>query len=179
MAEEKFTIKTPAGQTVARELYVVYGNSGTYEAPKWHPIGKRVEDSSAENDFSEESKQDILGGTYGTMKKPIISQDFDPCEIDPEDEYQAKLIQLLVVEQNVQALANQDLLRVHLYLTDESGNAFAERYPSSMVLPNGPGGEGGGSLTMPTSITFGGVRETGSAKVTAEGVTFTKAAGEE
>lgn len=178
MAEKKFTIKLPAGQTVARKLYVVYGNTGTYEEPKWHPVGKRVEDSSAENDFNEETKQDILGNAYGTARTPVITQEFDPCEIDPGDEYQAKLVQLMIVEQNVQALANQDLLRVHLYLTDEEGNAFAERYPASMVLPNGPGGEGGGDLTMPVNVTFGGARETGTAKAASGSVTFTKDAGE-
>lgn len=171
--EKKFTISTPAGETVDRKLYVVYGNTGTYEEPKWHPIGKRVEDSSAENDFSDETVQDVLGGVYGTMKAPIITQEFDPCPIDSGDEYQAMLVKLLVIDQDVRKLANQDLLRVHLYLQDEQGNAFAERYPSSMVKPNGPGGEGGGNLTLPTSITFGGVREKGTAKVTAEGVVFT------
>lgn len=173
MADE-YTLKGTEGQTIDRQLYVVYGNVGEYGEPDWHPIGKRVEDSSAENDYSTETTQDILGGTYGTMKKPVITQDFDPCPIDPGDKYQAKLIQLAVVEQNVQALANQDLLRVHLYLQNEGGDAFAERFPSSMVEVNGPGGEGGGNLTLPTSITFGGIRETGTAKVTDGKVTFTK-----
>lgn len=168
-----FTIKTPAGETIDRKLYVVYGNSGTYDDPKWHPIGKRVEDSSADNDFGDETKQDILGNTHGTMKTPTITQSFDPCEIDSGDEYQAKLVQLAVIDQDVKALANQDLLRVHLYLEDEEGNAFAERYPSSMVKPTSLGGEGGGALTMPVEITFGGQREKGSAKVTRDGVTFT------
>lgn len=170
MAEEKYKVRTPAGQTVDRHLYLVLGNTGTYDAPKWHPIGKRVEDSGAEVDYSDETIQDVLGGVYGTMKKPVITQDFDPCPIDAGDEYQQKLIQLAVIDQDVQALANQDLLRVHLYLTDDSGNAFAERFPSSMVKPNGPAGEGGGNLTMPVSITFGGVREKGHVSVSdAEG----------
>lgn len=174
MDEKEYSVRTVEGQTVARQLYVVYGNCGEYAEPDWHPIGKRVEDSSAELDYSDESSQDILGNTFGTMKKPIITQDFDPCPIDAGDKYQQKLLQLAIVKQDVQALANQDLLRVHLYLTDEEGNAFAERFPASMVKPNGPGGEGGGNLTMPTSITFGGTRETGSAKVEGGKVTFTK-----
>ena len=170
----KFTINTPAGQTVDRKLYLVYGNTGTYADPKWHVIGKRVEDSSAENDWSDESKTDILGDTYNTMKAPITTQSFDPCEIDSGDEYQAKLIQLAVIDRDAHALANQDLLRVHLYLTDEQGNAFAERYPSSMVKPTSLGGEGGGSLTMPVDVTFGGRREVGTATATGSGVVFTK-----
>lgn len=169
----KYTINTPAGQTVERKLYLVYGNTGSYEAPEWHVIGKRVEDSSAENDWSEETKTDILGDTYGIMKAPITTQSFEPCEIDAGDKYQAKLVQLAVVDRDAQALANQDLLRVHLYLTDKDGNAFAERFPSSMVKPTGLGGEGGGSLTMPVEITFGGTREKGSAKVENKVVTFT------
>lgn len=176
-----YRFNTPAGQTVERKLYLCCGNSGTAEAPKWGKLGKRVEDSSAEMDWSEESKQDILGGTYTTMKTPVISQTFDPCELDPGDEYQQHVWQLAVVEQNASALCSQDLLRIHLYAVDESGAAFAERYPSSMVKPSGLGGEGGGALTMPIDVTFGGTREVGTASVAADGtITFTPkvAAGE-
>ena len=169
-----YRFNTPAGQTVERKLYLCCGNSGTAEAPKWGKLGKRVEDSSAEMDWSEESKQDILGGTYTTMKTPVISQTFDPCELDPGDEYQQHVWQLAVVEQNASALCSQDLLRIHLYAVDEQGRAFAERFPSSMVKPSGLGGEGGGSLTMPIDVTFGGVREVGTASVAAGGtITFT------
>ena len=34
---------------IDRKLYLCCGNSGTYEAPNWGRLGKRVEDSSAEN----------------------------------------------------------------------------------------------------------------------------------
>lgn len=164
MAEYKYNINTPAGQTVERKQYKVYGNTGTYESPEWHVIGRRVEDSGAENDWGGETINDVVGDTYSTAQTPITTQSFDSCPIDAGDAYQAKLVQLSVVERNAQALANQDLLRVHLYLTDSEGNAFAERFPSSMVLPSGPAGAGGGSLTMPVEITFGGERETGSVK---------------
>ena len=138
-----FNFNSPAGQTIDRKLYLCCGNSGTYEAPNWGRLGKRVEDSSAENDWGEETKQDILGDIYTTMKTPVISQTFDPCELDSGDEYQH--------------------------------HAFAERYPSSMVKPSGLGGAGGGSLTMPIDITFGGKREVGTASVAADGtITFTK-----
>ena len=163
-----YKFKTPAGQTVDRKLYLVCGNFGTAEAPRWGRLGKRVEDSSAELDWSEETKQDILGDTYTTMKTPTISQTFDPCELDSGDEYQQHVWNLAVVDQDAAALCN------HLYAVDESGAAFAERYPSSMVKPSGLGGEGGGSLTMPIDVTFGGAREIGAASVTADGtITFT------
>ena len=71
----------------------------------------------------------------------------------------------------------QDLLRIHLYAEDENGNAFAERYHSCMVKPNGLGGAGGGTLTMPIDVTFGGTREVGTASVADDGtITFTPAA---
>lgn len=169
-----FKFNTPAGQTIDRKLYLVCGNYGTATAPQWGRLGKRVEDSSAEMDWGEESKQDILGDTYTTMKTPTISQTFDPCELDSGDEYQQKVWNLAVVDQDAPALCNQDLLRIHLYAVDESGAAFAERYHSSMVKPSGLGGEGGGSLTMPIDITFGGAREIGTAAVSADGaITFT------
>lgn len=169
-----YKFKTPAGQTIDRKLYLVCGNYGTASAPQWGRLGKRVEDSSAEMDWGEESKQDILGDTYSTMKTPTITQTFDPCELDSGDEYQQKVWNLAVVDQDAPALCNQDLLRIHLYAVDESGAAFAERYPSSMVKPSGLGGEGGGSLTMPVDVTFGGTREIGTAAVAADGtITFT------
>lgn len=172
-----FKIKTPAGQTVERQLYLVFGNYGTAEAPQWGALGKRVEDSAAEMDWGEETKQDILGDTYTTMKKPVISQTFDPCELDSGDEYQQYIWNLAMVDQNAAELCNQDLLRVHLYAVDEDGNAFAERFRSCMVKPTSLGGPGGGTLTMPIDITFGGERVKGTAAVdmTAKSVTFTPA----
>lgn len=177
MADYKFKISTPAGQAAERKLYLVYGNTGTYEAPKWHVMGKRVEDSSSEEDWGEESMTDIIGDTYNTMKTPVTSQSFDPCPIDSGDEYQAKLVQHYVIDRDAQALSNQDLLRVHLYLTDDSdAYAFAERFPASMVKPSGLGGEGGGNLTMPVDVTFGGTREKGYVPVptgSVKEITFT------
>ena len=171
-----YKFKTPAGQTIDRKLYLVCGNYGTSAAPEWGKLGKRVEDSSAEMDWGEETKKDILGDTYTTMKTPTISQPFDPCELDSGDEYQQKVWQLAVVDQDAPALCKQDLLRIHLYAQDEQGRAFAERYPSSMVKPTGLGGEGGGTLTMPIDVTFGGIREVGTASVAADGtITFTPA----
>lgn len=170
-----YKFNAPAGQTVDRKLYLCCGNYGTADAPKWGKMGKRVEDSSAEMDWGEESKQDILGDTYTTMKTPVITQTFDPCELDGGDEYQQKVWNLAVVDQDAPALCNQDLLRIHLYAVDgDGGGCFAERFPSSMVKPSGLGGEGGGSLTMPVDVTFGGTRQVGTATVADDGtITFT------
>lgn len=167
------TFNTNPGETVARELLIAYLNTGTSSAPEWSPLGKRVEDSSEEMDWSEETKQDILGSTWATMKKPTITQTFDPCELDADDEAQKKIWNLAVREQNAQALANQDMLIVHLY-AGEADAAFAERYESCMVKPSGLGGEGGGNIGMPLDVTYGGKRTIGTASRTASGtVTFT------
>ena len=168
-----FKVNTPTGQTVARKTYVVYGNTKTYAEPEWSSIGKRVEDSSAEMNWNVSSSKDILGNTFSEMTEPVVSQTFDPCKIDSEDVFQQKLLNLAIVQQNAQALANQDLLRVHTYLVDEEGNAFAERYPASSIAPSSYGGEGGGSMGLPIDITFGGTREVGTAKVEGGKVVFT------
>ena len=171
MADLKFNTK--AGETVARELLIAYLNVGTAESPEWGAIGKRVEDSSSEYDWGEETKQDILGQTYTTLKKPTITQSFDPCELDAEDEAQEKIWNLAIREQNAQALANQDMLIVHLY-AGAAGEAFAERYSACAVKPTGLGGEGGGSIGMPIDVTYGGKRTVGTAAVSSAGVvTFT------
>lgn len=165
MAE--YTWNTTAGQTVARELLIACLNTGTAETPVWSIIGKRVEDSSEEYDWSTESKKDILGDTYGTMKKPIITQSFEPCEMDSGDEAQQKIWKLAVVEQDAMALASLDMLIVHSYA------GFAERYSACMVEVTGLGGEGGGSAGMPITVTFGGTRTKGSATNSGGKITFT------
>lgn len=161
MAE--LTFNTTPGQTVARNLLVAYLNTGTASAPTWSPLGKRVEDSSQEYDWSEETKQDILGSTWATMKKPIITQTFDPWELDAGDEAQKKVWNLAVVEQNAQALSNMDMLIVHFYAGTANTAVFAERFESCMVKPSGLGGEGGGNIGMPLDITYGGTRTIGTA----------------
>ena len=173
MAEAKYKMRGTAGQTIARKMYVVAYK--TEEGGKLVGIGKRVEESSAENDHNTSTLKDILGGVYGTMETPVITQTFDEFPLDPGDEFQQKILQLHVIEQNMQALANMELYRIHLHLTDESGNAFCERYPSCMVEPTGYGGAGGGNLTQPITVTFGGERETGHVTVDEDGsMTYTK-----
>ena len=170
------TFNTTAGQTIARELLIAYLNVGSSSEPNWSALGARVEESSAEYDWGENTSQDILGVTRSTMKKPIITQSFEPCNLDSGDSAVVKIWNLAVHDQNPQALANQDILVVHFYAGDEA-SPFAERYPSSMVRPTGLGGEGGGNSEMPLDITYGGERTTGTASRDASTgvVTFTPA----
>lgn len=172
MADE-LTFNTPAGQTIARELLIAFLNTGTAAEPVWSAVGKRVEDSDTEYDWDSETKRDILGSTYGRLKKPTITQTFDPCELDAGDAAQVKLWNLAVKDQDAQALANQDMLIVHFY----AGTNFAERYEACMIEVTGLGGEGGGEIQMPINVTYGGTRTTGTATRAANGtVTFTPAA---
>lgn len=167
------TFNTTAGQTIQRELLIAYLNTGTDSSPTWSPIGKRVTDSSEEFDWGEETSQDILGATRSKMKTPVITQSFDPCELDAGDAAQTKIWELAVKEQNAPALANQDMLIVHLYAGTANTAAFAERYDSCMIKPSSLGGEGGGSIGMPIDVTYGGNRTVGTAAVANGVVTFT------
>lgn len=177
---DDLTFNTPAGQTVDRALLILYLNIGTTNGqsgtPNWAPIGKRVEDSSAEYDWGEETKQDIFGKTYTTLKKPTITQTFDPCELDAEDKAQEMIWNKAVKDQDAQALANMDMLIVHLYAGEEN-STFAERYSSCAIKPSSLGGEGGGNIGMPIDVTFGGTRTIGTAKVENSKVTFTEDTG--
>ena len=167
------SFNTTAGQTVDRALMIAYLNTGTNSAPVWSPLGKRVEDSSAEYDWSDETKQDILGNTWATMKKPVVTQTFDPCELDASDVAQQKIWNLAVVQQDAAALANQDMLIVHLYAGTATTAACGERDESCMVNPSSLGGEGGGNIGMPIDVTYGGKRTTGTAAISDGTVTFT------
>ena len=170
MAE--MTFNTKAGAVVERKLLILYLNTGTSEAPVWSPIGKRVEDSSMEMDWGEESKKDIFGETHTTMKAPIITQTFEPCELDSGDVAQMKIWNQAIRDQDVAAMTNNDLLVVHAYAGTANTAVFAERYPSSMVKPSGLGGSS--NVGMPIDVTFGGTRKTGTAAVKDGGVTFTE-----
>ena len=172
------TFNSAPGQTIAREQLLACLNTGTKSSPEWSPLGKRVEDSSMDFDWGDESKQDILGDVHSTMKKPVITQSFDPCNLDSGDSAIAKVWELAVHDQDAQALSAMDLLIVHLYSGTDTA-AFAERYPASLVKPTGLGGEGGGSIEMPIDVTYGGTRQTGTAKRAADGtITFTPDASE-
>lgn len=171
------TFNTPENQTIARELLILYLNTGSASSPTWSAIGTRVEDSSMEYDWSENTTQDILGNTHSTMKKPVVTQTFDGVPLSEGDPAYEKIWTLGIKEQNPQALANLDLLLVHFY-AGESATPFAERYPSSMIRPTGLGGEGGGQIEMPIEATMGGQRTTGTAAkdATTGAITYTPAA---
>lgn len=167
------TFSTTEGQTIDRELLIAYLNTGESGSPVWSAIGKRVEDSTEELDWGQESKQDILGNTFTTMKKPVVSQTFDPIPLDAGDAAAVKMWNLAIKDHDAQALANQDMLIAHFYAT--SGEAkFAERYESCAIAVTSIGGDGGGTLNIATEITYGGTRTLG--KVTKSGgtVTFTE-----
>lgn len=172
MADLSFN--TTVGAPVERNLLVLYLNTGTAAAPVWSPIGKRVEDSSAEYDWGDEAKTDIFGSTYTTMKKPKITQSFDPCELDAGDAAQVKIWNMSVKDQDAAALSNQDMLLVHCYAGTAGTAMFAERYSACAVKPTGLGGSA--NVGMPIDVTFGGDRVTGTAAVADGVVTFTKAA---
>jgi len=166
------TFNTQAGAVVERKLLILYLNIGSGESPEWKPIGKRVEDSSMEMDWGEESKTDIFGDVYTTMKKPVITQTFEPCELDAGDAAQVKIWNQAVKNQDVAAMTNNDLLVVHAYAGTADSAVFAERYPASAVKPSGLGGSN--NVGMPIDVTFGGTRETGTASVANGTVTFTR-----
>lgn len=168
------TFNTESGKTIQRELLIAYLNTGTTATPVWSAVGKRVEDSSMELDWGEETSQDILGATYTTMKKPTITQSFDPYELDGGDAAIVKLWNIAVKDQDYTALANQDMLIVHFY-AGTAATPFAERYTACAIRPTSLGGEGGGTVGMPFDVTYGGTRSVGTASknATTGVVTFT------
>lgn len=169
MAE--LTFNTTPGAVVARKLLILYLNTGTSEAPVWSAVGKRVEDSSMEYDWGEESKTDIFGETHTTFKAPVITQTFEPCELDGGDVAQVKIWNQSIKDQDTGAMANNDMLVVHAYAGTEKTAVFAERYASCAVKPSGLGGSA--NVGMPIDVTFGGTRTTGTAAVAEGKVTFT------
>ena len=127
-----------------------------------------------EYDFGEETKTDIFGKTYTTMKTPTVTQSFEPCELDSGDVAQVKIWNQSIKEQDVAAMGNNDLLVVHAYAGTADTAVFAERYDSCMVKPASLGGSS--NVGMPVDVTFGGTRTVGTASVEDGTVTFTKAA---
>ena len=164
------TFNTGSGKTVKRELLVAYLNTSTTSTAIWSPLGKRVTDSEQSYDWSEDSSQDILGNTWSTMKKPVVSQDFDPYDLDGGDVAALKIWNMAVKDQDYVSLAAQDMLIVHLYAGTADTAMFAERYSACSIRPSSLGGEGGGNLGMPISVTYGGTRTTGTASVSSAGV---------
>lgn len=164
---------TTAGQTIARELMILYLNTGTSEAPVWSAVGSRVGESDVEYDWGQESSQDILGKTNTSMKKPVITQSFDPLPLDAGDAAAVMLWNIAVKDQDAQKLSNLDMLVAHFYAKSGASN-WAERYASCAAPVTRLGGEGGGNLTIGSEVTFGGTRTLGTVKKTGETVTFTE-----
>lgn len=170
------TFNTVEGQDIKRELLILCLNTGVKAAPVWSPIGSRVTDSSEEIDWSKETNTDILGKVRTTMKKPVITQSFDPLPLDAGDPAVVKLWNLAVKDQDYVSLANQDVLIVHRYAGTADSAMFAERYDGTAIETTGLGGEGGGNISMPITVTPGGTRTTGTAAIDEAGdITFTAA----
>lgn len=164
------TFNTTSGQTIKREMLIAYLNTSATSTPVWSAIGKRVTDSSVDLDWGDDTSTDILGNTYTTMKVPTITQTFDPYDLDAGDTALVRIWNMAVKDHDYTALANQDVLIVHLYAGTAGSAMVAERYESCAIRPTSLGGEGGGSLSMPIEITYGGTRTVGTAAISSAGV---------
>ena len=173
MPESGFNVAE--GVKVARSKLIALINVGSGEMPEWAPMGYRVEDSSEGLDWQRDTKKDIIGETYSSMKTPIITQPFDPWPLAGGDKAQHYLWDLAVKEQDAQKLANLDMLIVHDYEGTSGSAAFAERYEACAVEVNSLGGAGGGDLSMGCNVTYGGKRTVGTAKTSGGSVTFSPA----
>ena len=104
-----------------------------------------------------------------------MTQTFDPAPLDAGDDAMMKIWNMAVKDQDYAALANQDMLIVHLYAGTADTSMFAERYSACAVRPSGLGGEGGGNVGMPIDVTYGGIRTVGTASISQGTVTFSPA----
>ena len=166
------TFNTTSGQTINREMLIAYLNTGTDATPVWSPLGKRVTDSSVEYDWSDDTSTDILGQNYTLLRKPVITQSFDPYDLDGGDTAMVKVWNAGVKDQDVAQLAAEDMLIVHLYAGTSGTAMFAERYSACAIRPTSLGGEGGSAISMATDVTYGGTRTTGTAAISGGVVTF-------
>lgn len=171
-----YTFNTTEGQTVARDMLLLFLNTGTKNAPVWSPVGYRVEDSAMELDWQKQSSQDIMGQTYSTMKKPVKTQSFTPWPLTNGDAAQKHLWKLAIVDEDAQTLCNQDVLVVHKYAGTLNTAVLAIRNESSSIEVTSFGGAGGGNIEMPITVTYGGTRTVGTASVENKVVTFTPTA---
>lgn len=162
---DNMNFNTVEGQTIATETLIACLNTGTKEAPVWSPIGIRVTSSNAEYDWQRETGQDILGNAYSSMKKPIITQPFDPWPLSNGDAAQHLIWTDGIKNQDAQAMSNMDMLRIHKYAGTANTAVFAERYESCAIEIGGIGGDGGGNLGMPITVTYGGTRTTGTVAI--------------
>lgn len=169
---DNLTFNVGAQQPAKTEALLTLLNVGTKEGPDWAPLGIRVTSSSTEMDWQKEEVVDIIGNVYANIKKPIITQTFDSWTVNGDDRAQELVWNMGIKDQNTSALQAQDILRVHFYAGSEEA-PFAERYAASTILINSLGGEGGGNLAMPITVTYGGERTTGTATSADGKITFT------
>lgn len=168
---EKYSIAGNSGESPLREQIVTYLNTTSSEQPVWSPMGRTVEDSSIDADYSEDSKTDIFGTIWNSAKKPKREQEFSDSNLLAGDAVMNRVLDLCIVQQNMAELQNQDCLVVYLFLQDSSGKAFAERYPNSTVLMTSIGGPGGEKAVTGIKVSYGGERVTGTFEKTTK--TFT------
>ncbi len=172
MPDLTFTAKD--GVTIARKDLISCLNTGESTEPTWSIVGIRVYDSQEEFDWQEETNTDICGNVYSNLSEPIITQNFDGWEMSGGDVAAVKIWNQAIKDHDVQAMANNDMLIVHRYVySDGTSKFWAERYKSCKVAPSSLGGSGGGNLTMPTTVTYGGERSVGSVTYAAGAFTFT------
>lgn len=169
---DNLTFNVGAQQPAKTEALLTLLNVGTKDAPDWAPLGIRVTSSSTEMDWQKEEVVDIIGNVYANIKKPIITQTFDSWTVNGDDRAQELVWNMGIKDQNTSALQAQDILRVHFYAGSKDA-PFAERYAASTILINSLGGEGGGNLAMPITVTYGGERTTGTATSADGKITFT------
>lgn len=165
------TFNTPVGNPIARKMLVACLNVGDSERPDWAMLGRRVEDSSAEYDWGEESTTDILGETRTTYKEPTITQTFDPWTLDASDKAQLKVWEQSIKKHDTGAMANNDMLIIHKYVGTADTAMFAERYTACAVKPSSLGGSA--TVDMPIDVTYGGTWTTGTVAISAGKITFT------
>jgi len=163
------------GMRAPREMLVFLLNTGTYDSPVLSPLGIGVSSSDMSYDVSRNSSTDIFGTVRSTMKTPTITQSLDPWPLEGGDAAAERIAELAIIDQDVQQLANMDIVVAHLYTKDK----FAERYPSAALEINRLGGDGGGDLTMGVTAIYGGTTAAGSRIIgtvsgsVAAGFTFT------
>lgn len=170
-----YAFNTPENQEVARDMLLLYLNTGTNNEPVWSPIGFHIEESDVELDWQRESKKDIMGQTYTTMKKPIKTQQFNAWPFMKNDAALVKVHKLAVIDEDAQALCNMDVLTIHKYAGTKDTAVLAIREESSSIELTRFGGPGGGSVTGDMTVTYGGKRTVGTADLTNGTVNFSPA----
>ena len=109
---DNVNFNTPAGSKPERNTLILYLNTGTAQEPVWSAVGLGVEESSMEYDWSEKTERDILGNVRTTIKKPKITQKFEPCNLDSSDNAQAMIWNQAIRHQDMAAMTNNDLFAI-------------------------------------------------------------------